>query len=938
MKNSILAFTLIPLLLQAENYISLKVSDLSFDDGETPSQRIDSSMPYALKFSRNLRVYLPSNLPYLRTKDASEAFLSFRKEIISSRRHPGFSSDDLILCFRGPKSKIQGTLILYDNQDAWKPFPFTFELKNRKNLLAEQQSEETYLHHRITRYQWLQDLQVPGTAWYRHQVSSDQAKLHKLQGKTVAESIHSGRNGNRPTRKVGIERKMDLFSGGRAISENLQLDRDLRLDADDHNRTIALSSIQGITIEEMPWKEWIGNAKPKLDPSASVLPHDQHAIIFPSYSSMLEVLDQATAQGTPLLRLGEQRAESARSKEKYSQQLCLPVDKLSRTLGSTLISSVAITGSDPFLRTGTSLTIVFEAKNKKALLAALAVRRLEAQNQFPDAKPADGRIPKFDHLRYEGLISNDRSIRSFVASFGKFVVVTNSINQLSRIAGVFSEKEKSLSSLEEYHFFRMRYPITDKMKEDAFLMITDATIRRWCGPEWRIGASRRTRAASSLSELQARHESGIPLKAKEFSGLGKVFLVNGQVQSSKYGNLAFLKSVEELNLGKITAEEKKAYEFFRNRYQSHWSSYFDPIAAQLIIEEGKIEGDLSVLPLIGGTDYRQMIQTVGQVKLKPESGDPHPEALFHWVSAIDMQSSKFKQASSLAAIMAPSLGNTAFGWIGESFSFYLDESPFFAEMQKVFREEGYRAGEEFVEKNLGRIPLGFNVEVRNPFKLTAFLAGLRAWLEQTAPSMTLWTNKSYKGQGYVRIAPGKSVEDDLLREGSAPIALYYVPSPKMLTVSLSEEMIKRTIDRTLLGRKKNANPPPSNWSGMSSAFRASSPILSIFDFTAGEQARNGLQRKSWNNIHILNEWRIHLKREDPLSYHRKVWQTDLLCPGGGQYLWNQEFQTFESSAFGHPADPKFPKKLSLIGDWEAVDFRINFEDNGLRAKAMLERN
>ncbi len=151
-------------------------------------------------------------------------------------------------------------------------------------------------------------------------------------------------------------------------------------------------------------------------------------------------------------------------------------------------------------------------------------------------------------------------------------------------------------------------------------------------------------------------------------------------------------------------------------------------------------------------------------------------------------------------------------------------------------------------------------------------------------------------------------------------------------------MIKRTIDRTLLGRQENATTTPSNWSGMSSAFRASSPILSIFDLTEGEQARNGLQRKSWNNIHILNEWRIHLKREDPLSYHRKVWQTDLLCPGGGQYLWNQEFQTFESSAFGHPADPKFPKKLSLIGDWEAVDFRINFEDNGLRAKAMLERN
>ena len=147
---------LLPLCLDAENFLSPQVSDLSFRNGENLSKRIDSSQPYALQFSRNLRVFLPSNLPYLRTEDASEAFLSFRKEIISSRRHPGFSSDDLILCFRGPKSKIQGTLILYDNQDGWKPFPFTFELKNRKNILAEQQSEETYLHHRITRYQWLQ--------------------------------------------------------------------------------------------------------------------------------------------------------------------------------------------------------------------------------------------------------------------------------------------------------------------------------------------------------------------------------------------------------------------------------------------------------------------------------------------------------------------------------------------------------------------------------------------------------------------------------------------------------------------------------------------------------------------------------------------------------------------------------------------------------------
>ena len=101
------------------------------------------------------------------------------------------------------------------------------------------------------------------------------------------------------------------------------------------------------------------------------------------------------------------------------------------------------------------------------------------------------------------------------------------MEQLTRLARVFDKKETNLASLEEYHFFRQRYQITPDNKEDAFLMITDATIRRWCGPEWRIGASRRTRAAAALAELQARHESGSPLNAKEFPELGKVSLING---------------------------------------------------------------------------------------------------------------------------------------------------------------------------------------------------------------------------------------------------------------------------------------------------------------------------------------------------------------------------------------------------------------------------
>ena len=935
MKLKILIFSLLPFILNAKSFLALKVSDLSFEKEEKPGVLIDNTTPYALKYSRDLRTYIPSNLPYFRTEDAAEAFISFDKQ---GGSRTSFSTADIVLCFRDPKPKIEGQLFLYQKPNGWKPFSFTFEKKNNKNLLTEEKSEEAFLRYRAIRYKWLQELGVPGTAWFRHQVTKDNIRLAQIRKEPKPSThTHNSRAIIRPTRNTELENSMDLFSGGRAISENLQLNRELRLSSDEQNRTIPVSSVAGITIDEIPWKEWMKGEKPLLDPISSILPHDQHALIFPSYSSMLEVMDQANERGTPFLRVSEDRAESARSKEKYSEQLCLPSDELSRILGPKLISSVAITGSDPFIRTGTCFTVIFEAKQKQSLLSALALRRMEAHKKNDNSGMVSGKIPQSKTSNYQGLTTKDRSIRSFVSSFDNFVVVTNSIDQLTQIAKVFEQKNKSLGSLEEYHFFRQRYPITPESSEDAFLIVTDSTIRRWCGPEWRIGASRRTRAAAAIAELQARKESGAPLNTKEFPELGKVSFINGLVQSTKFGNLAFLKSVNELNIKKITPAEKKAYEFFRDRYQSHWSKYFDPICAQLSIDNGKIKGDLSILPLIGGTDYRQMIQMVGEVKLDSESGDPHHETVLHWVSAIDMNSPRFQQASNFAAIMAPSLGAGAFSWVGESFSFYLDNSLFFKDMQKAFLQEGIKGLEDFSEKNFGRIPLGVNVEVRNPFKLTAFLAGLRAWIEQTSPGMTIWSSHSHKGQGYVKIAPGKGLEDRLIKEGSAPIALYYVPSPKLLTISLSENIIQKAIERNLLQREENSTLPKAKWDGMSTAFHASRPIPSLFDLSMGQNVINGLQRKSWNNLHALNEWRIHLKKKDSLKYHQKVWHTDLLCPGGGEYQWNKKFQTYESTVFGHPANPKSPKDFSLFGKWKAVDFGLSFENDGLRVRANLEK-
>ena len=159
---------------------------------------------------------------------------------------------------------------------------------------------------------------------------------------------------------------MDLFSGGRAISENLQLNRELRLSSDEQNRTIPVSSVAGITIEEI----LLEGVDERRNSHARLNRLDSSPMTnMPSFSLPTKVCWRSWIRqfkgGTPLLRISENRVESAGSKEKYSKQLCLPLDKLSKMLGPKLISSIAITGSDPFIRTGTSFTVIFEAKQNR---------------------------------------------------------------------------------------------------------------------------------------------------------------------------------------------------------------------------------------------------------------------------------------------------------------------------------------------------------------------------------------------------------------------------------------------------------------------------------------------------------------------------------------------------------------------------------------------
>ncbi len=347
----------------------------------------------------------------------------------------------------------------------------------------------------------------------------------------------------------------EYLTGGRALSENLQLERLSRGGRTDRadKSDVAVSSLRGITIAEIDWSKLAAAREPKLDPLAAVIPADQHALFFPTFADFVRLIDEGMNGGTPVLQMAEPRSEDALTVDRYQRQLCLSLTGFGRLIGPKVIKSVALTGSDPFYRSGTDVAIVFEAVDPAALEKLLLAQVALAAGSEKTAKPSDGQAGR---LKYHGLRSPDRRVSCYVAQLPKGVVVTNSTIQLERLAEVLAGAQPALASLAEFKFFRDRYRLGDP-QETAFLFLSDATIRRWCGPRWRIAQWRRMRDLAVLSELQAANLGKIAQGVSQAEPLqpdyalamgGEVRLNAAGVQSSVLGTLEFQTPIAEIPL------------------------------------------------------------------------------------------------------------------------------------------------------------------------------------------------------------------------------------------------------------------------------------------------------------------------------------------------------------------------------------------------------
>lgn len=843
----------------------------------------------------------------------------------------GSSSDEVLIRCRQARD-VKGRIVV-PNPDWSGMATVAFSLPASA---ASPDARDAFYRAKQQYYEHLSSLGIPGGAWFRHQARTARLAL-KITPAADANANMAWQSG----RTNELVETYELFSGGRAMSENLQLDRVLpRVQANE--TPVDPKTLGGITIQEIDWQPLLKDAKPRLDPLAAVIPADQHAVFFTSFQAAVALADETKAHDTPVLHMALPRSENTRVVERYQEQLGLPMSQLARLVGPHVAKSVALTGSDPFFPTGTDLAVLFEAPQPGVLENLLMVRIGLAAGKHKDAKLEQGEVAG---LAYRGARSPDRVVSSYVAKLDGAVVVTNSLHQLKRMAEVRKGETKPIASLPEYAFFRNRYKLGDA-DETAFLFLSDPTIRRWCGPHWRIADSRRTRVAAVLAELQASQLDKL-VRGQAQPGpihtdlpvpeAGELTLGPAGVTSAAYGSLGFMTPIAEIPLETVTRTEAEAYGRWRDGYQRNWSWAFDPIAVRISLGQKSLSADMTVMPLIANTRYRQFISISQGASIPPGAGDRH-DAMAHFMIALNHKSPMFQQADTVASGVSKGL---SLGWIGRTAEIYADADPFWKDLGNQKPDDMDR----FMQQSLNRLPVAVRVESTSSLRLAAFLAGLRAFVEQTAPGLTRWETLTYRDHPYVKITATD-------RERGLPaelrnIAIYYAALPDSLTVTLNENVIKQALERDAVRAKaKSAGKAAAEAgagiaavSGGNVALHVDREVLEIANRLSRDEYQAAMQASAWGNLSILNQWKQRYPDHDPLEVHRRVWNTELVCPGGGKYVWNEKYATMESTVYGHPGEPKQgPPAPPVLSSFRSAAFGLTFEPQGLRARAALERD
>lgn len=853
----------------AETYRSVPLDALIF---EGPKEQLATELEQEVMVDRFLRLDARMNL---------ECCLQTDKEANQS-----VVQGEGQLYFRGGGAlPLKGVMDLAGDYAARqvRSVPFTILEGTTKTL-----TEKEFL---AARQQWARvraEDRVAGTPWFRH-----------LSG-------HANDPADGVMEPTSMLDTFSLFSGGRAIADNLALNRDLILAEGEDTQRVRIDTIEGVEVRAIDWSRRLPQGELAIDPLAAFVPEDQHALFAPSLPGLLALLERANGELQPLAGSLLGGSFPSGLLPRYRRQLGLDVtDAAARLLP---LRSVAVTGGDPYFSTGTDVAVLMETSRAAALLKALELAVRAQSGAKPERHTGEG-------LERLSFVLPDKGISSHLCRMGDLVMVTNSLAQVRRVHEVVQGAAPALGATDEFRFFRHRYPAEG---ESAYLFLSDATIRRWAGPVTRIGASRRNRALAALNELTCRELADCGRQEDYAALLGRVAMMDGRVISERYGSAGFLTPISELGMAEVSVIEQEAYRQWKGGYESGWGKFFDPIAIQLRLADDSVDVDLTVLPLKVDSRMMGLLGIAGESTLSPRARMRPQGSALRLACAVDSKGEFFKEFETGLVSFLPELTIKPLSWLGESVSVDL--------MDSLFWQSGPGFG---MGETLGQMPVVVRCEVKSKLKLSLFLTAARAKMQTSAPDVLQWVNRKHGKHSYVVISER---EPD---EFGPQLQVCYAITGDSLLLSLDERLLRQAMDFEL--RQWPAADMARQPQARSMLLDAAPSILSAPQRMLGGAAEGAdrAAQTSWSALPILNQWRQRFPDQDPVAVHQRLFGVELCCPGGRGYRWNAEQLTMESVVYGHRGAPRRAADKDGWSRYGRVLSAIDFEDDGMRLRLHL---
>ncbi len=651
--------------------------------------------------------------------------------------------------------------------------------------------------------------------------------------------------------RTDLVRLMDTTSGILSIQEALQHDRGLRLRNDSGPANLPITDLSGPPLAEHPFAAMQAQLPASTIPSteeklAAAAPADFWYARFDSLPLFLRLLGEADRWITPLVQLLQQNPEDRRLTQRYETQLGVVRAELAKILGPAAVGQVAAVGSDPYIREGTDITLLFEIR-QATLFNAEIDRYLQ---QHVSRIQALGGVVKTSTRDYQGVtITSTRGskgqLRQERATVDNVALISNSPRAIEKVLDTIAGRHARLSDSADFRYMRARDPGDHQFT--AFL--SDSLIAAIIGPAQKIQASRREQALAellvpgyaallygwlygqtpeSLSELFAsnllnkgelRHSNGDPIDFIP-PKIADRQIPPDQTTRSSWGTPSTLTPIIDLPpLLTITNAEASAYRDFSRSYQNYWKRVIDPVHINLDITPvpghagaETLDIDVRVLPLIDATDYRDIEEIVGTSRVQVK-------ALGDGVQAIWAVGETSSVRNDLDGLLRAASGKSelGIGWVGdwvmlgsldrvaiaELFA-YANETVQLPDPQVDARDP---FGDDELWIRLGKTPVFAAAAVKSSAALVATLSGIRTLVNEVAPGTVLWgQHSSYRDLPIVRIGVRPDAPMVTRPALARALALYYVQTSDAFVVALDPSVLHVVIDRLLADEAPKPGP------------------------------------------------------------------------------------------------------------------------------------